>query len=60
VLANRGFLIAESVAMMGAELITPAFKGLRPRLSQLEVEQLRKISNVRIHVERVRPIKKNV
>ena len=59
-LANRGFLIAESVAMMGAELITPEFKGLRPRLSQLEVEQLRKISNVRIHVERVRPIKKNV
>jgi hypothetical protein len=38
-LADRGFLIAESVAMMCAELITPAFKGLRPRLTQLEVEQ---------------------
>jgi hypothetical protein len=53
VLADRGFLIAESVAMMGAELVTPAFKGLRPRITQLEVEQSRRISNVRIHVERV-------
>jgi hypothetical protein len=53
VLSDRGFLIAESVAMMGAELVTPAFKGLRPRITQLEVEQSRRISNVRIHVERV-------
>jgi hypothetical protein len=39
VLADRGFLIAESVAMMGSDLITPAFKGFRPKLSQIEVEE---------------------
>ena len=46
-------MISESVALMMAELITPAFKGTRPQLSQFEVENSRKVSNVRIHVERV-------
>lgn len=53
VLADRGFLVEESVAREGAELITPAFKGRRDRLTTEEVENSRIVSNVRIHVERV-------
>lgn len=53
VLADRGFLISESVALMMAELITPAFKETRSQLTQLEIENSRRVSNVRIHVERV-------
>ena len=53
VLADRGFLIAEAVALMMAELVTPAFRGTRSQLTQFEVETSRRISNVRIHVERV-------
>lgn len=53
VLADRGFLISEPVALMMAELVTPAFKGSRSQLSQIEIEKSRRVSNVRIHVERV-------
>jgi len=53
VLADRGFTIGESVAIMGASLHMPAFTKGREQLTALEVEQSRAISNVRIHVERV-------
>ena len=53
VLADRGFLVGELIALTGAELVTPAFKGRRQQLTQLEVENSRRVSNVRIHVERV-------
>ncbi|XP_065902961.1 uncharacterized protein [Dysidea avara] len=53
VLADRGFDIAESVAMMQAQLHIPAFTKGKQQLSAMEVESTRKIANVRIHVERV-------
>lgn len=53
VLADRGFDIADSVAIMGAELKIPAFTKGKKQLSGAEVESTRRIANVRIHVERV-------
>jgi len=53
VLADRGFLVEEEVRKRGATLRTPAFLGRRPRLTRREVNYSRKVSNVRIHVERV-------
>lgn len=53
VLADRGFDVAESIGLVGAEVVIPAFtKGLS-QLSPLDVESTRKIAHVRIHVERV-------
>ena len=53
VLADRGFDIAESVAMHQAKLHVPAFTRGKKQLSAKEVEENRKIANVRMHVERV-------
>lgn len=53
VLADRGFDIADSVGFHGARLYIPAFTKGKKQLSALEVEQTRKLANVRIHVERV-------
>lgn len=53
VLADRGFDIADSVAMMGAKLHIPAFTRGKHQLSGEDVEKTRRIANVRIHVERV-------
>ena len=53
VLADRGFTIADSVAMTGAKLHIPVFTKGRDQLTALEVEESRSIANVRIHVERV-------
>ena len=53
VLADRGFDIAESVAIYQAKLHIPAFTRGKKQLSAKEVEETRKIANVRIHVERV-------
>lgn len=53
VLADRGFDIADSVGMTQARLHIPAFTKGKSQLSALEVEETRKIANVRIHVERV-------
>ncbi|XP_065911107.1 uncharacterized protein [Dysidea avara] len=52
VLADRGFDIAEDLGLRGASLAIPAFTKGKPQLSQREVETSRKLSNVRIHVER--------
>ncbi|XP_041363079.1 uncharacterized protein LOC121378816 [Gigantopelta aegis] len=52
VLADRGFLIAEDLANRNATLVIPAFTRGKSQLSAREVEQTRKIANVRIHVER--------
>ena len=51
VLADRGFDIAESVAMMQAQIHIPAFTKGKQQLSAAEVESTRKIAKVRIHVE---------
>lgn len=53
VLADRGFDIADSVGIMGAELKIPTFTKGKKQLSGEDVEKTRRIANVRIHVERV-------
>ena len=53
VLADRGFNVAESVALHGATLYIPAFTRGVSQLDPLQVEATRKLANVRIHVERV-------
>ena len=53
VLADRGFNISESVALKGARLEIPAYTKGKAQLSTLEVEETRRLANVRIHVERV-------
>ena len=52
VLADRGFDIDTSVGLMCAEIKIPAFTKGRRQLSPRDVEATRKLSNVRIHVER--------
>ena len=53
VLADRGFDIVDSVGFYQARLHIPAFTRGKKQLSAEEVEETRKIANVRIHVERV-------
>ena len=53
ILADRGFDIADSVALFGATLDIPAFTKGKDQLSAEEVESTRKLANVRIHVERI-------
>uniref|UniRef100_A0A3B4HCF7 THAP-type domain-containing protein n=1 Tax=Pundamilia nyererei TaxID=303518 RepID=A0A3B4HCF7_9CICH len=52
-LADRGFDIKESVALMGATLKIPAFTRGRSQLQAKDVEDTRKLAHVWIHVERV-------
>ena len=52
VLADRGFNIAEDLALYGAKLEIPAFTKGKKQLSQ-EVEYSQRLAKVRIHVERV-------
>ena len=53
VLADRGFDVADSLALHGATLDIPAFTRGRDQLSPEEVEATRKLAHVRIHVERI-------
>ena len=53
VLADRGFDISDSVAMMQARLHIPAFTRGKDQLSAMEIHDTKTIANVRIHVERV-------
>jgi len=53
VLADRGFDISDSVGSYCSTLKMPTFTRGKSQLSGIEVEQTRKIANVRIHVERV-------
>lgn len=53
VLADRGFTIEDSVGFYCASLKMPAFTKGKSQLSAYEVEETRKLANVRIHVERV-------
>jgi hypothetical protein len=52
VMADRGFLITDELASRGAELVMPSFLRGKQQFSAREVENSRKIANVRIHVER--------
>lgn len=53
ILADRGFDIKESVALLCSNLVLPAFTKGKKQLDPIAVEQTRTIANVRIHVERV-------
>ena len=52
VMADRGFTIEEDLAVKGATLVIPPFLQGRAQLSPKEVTNSRKLSKVRIHVER--------
>lgn len=59
-LADRGFTLHDDfAARCSAELLTPAFTKGKSQLSAQEVETSRKISSVRIHIERVIGLMKN-
>ena len=53
IMADRGFTIAEDLAVCGSRLLIPAFTRGKQQLSQREVEKTRQLARVRIHVERV-------
>ena len=53
VLADREFNIEEGLGLQCATLKIPSFRKGKTQLSACDVEEARKIANVRIHVERV-------
>ena len=53
VLADRGILVSEEFASRGVTLHMPSFTRGKKQLSAAEVHSSKRISNVRIHVERV-------
>ena len=53
VLADWGFDVADSVAMLGTTLDIPAFTRGCEQLAPSDVEARQKLANVRIHVERI-------
>ena len=59
VLADRGFNIADSIGFYCGELKIPAFTKGKPQLSSLDIETIRRIASVRIHIERVLGLLRN-
>lgn len=59
ILADRGFTVADDLGVFGAQLEIPAFTHGKTQLSQRDVEMSKKLSQVRIHVERVIGLMKN-
>ena len=53
ILADRGFTVADSVAMCNAEIKIPAFTKGKQQLGPVDIETSRVLASVRIHVERV-------
>ena len=53
VMADRGFDIDESAALYGATVAIPAFTKGKRQLCAFDLERSRKLSSVRVHVERV-------
>ena len=53
ILADRGFLIEEELNTVGAYLKIPKFTKGKSQLPAKDVDESRKLSNVRIHIERV-------
>lgn len=52
VMADRGFLIEDSLVKIHAHLKIPAFTRSLDQLHPIDVEKTRKIAHIRIHVER--------
>ena len=59
VLADRGFNVADNLSLHGAILEIPALKRGTKQLSLQEIEESKRLSKVRIHVERVIGLMKN-
>ena len=59
ILADRGFTISDDVSLHGAKLEIPAFTTGKKQLNLKEVEESKRLSKVRIHVERVIGLLKN-
>ena len=59
ILADRGFDISDDLTIYGARLEIPAFSRGKKQLSLQEVEYSKRLSKVRIHVERVIGLLKN-
>ena len=59
ILADRGFNIADDLGVFGASLVVPSFTKGKQQLSLQEVELSKRLSKVRIHIERVIGILKN-
>lgn len=59
VLADRGFLIKDTIGVLGAKLVIPAFTKGKSQLHPIEIEETRHIAQVRIHVERLIGMLKN-
>ena len=53
VLADRGFLVRDEFAVLNVKVVTPHFTRGRKQMTRKEVQESRRISRVRIHVERV-------
>jgi len=53
ILADRGFTIEDSARLYCAEVKVPPFTRGKKQLSRVEVDTARRLSRVRIHVERV-------
>ena len=53
VLADRGFTVQEAAGLYCAEVCIPPFTKGKMQLSKVEVDTARRLSRVRIHVERV-------
>ena len=53
VLADRGFTIEDTVGLYCAEVKIPPFTRGKRQLSKVEVDGARRLSRIRIHVERV-------
>ena len=52
VMADRGFLIGDHLARLGATLVMPPFLKGRKQLPGCDVQRARQLSALRIHVER--------
>ncbi len=52
VMADKGFLIKDLTTPKGIELIIPPFKSKYKQFTRREVEETRRIANLRIHIER--------
>lgn len=59
VLADRGFLVKESLAVLQAKLLIPAFTKGKDQLHPIDLEETRQLAHVRIHIERVIGVIKN-
>ena len=59
-MADRGFDIEEDLALIGARLNIPPFLKGKHQLSECELVETRRITSLRIHVERAMEQIKNV